>query len=162
MTTFVLFQFRALYQGIDTDKMLGFFKLDSEKTEAVERTDKIRMLVGRGRESLKSVWKSMWERGCQMKTFHYFFRVKKIVQWALQKLNLSSQFNFNLTLPDIIANKTTGESALLDKHCFQSYVSKPFALPFAFICFDLVCFFLLFAYTLFFAYVITRNRQSLL
>lgn len=73
MTMFVLFQFRALYQGIDTDKMLGFFKLHSEKTEAAGRTDKIRTLVGRGRESLKSLWKSMWERRCQMKIFHYFF-----------------------------------------------------------------------------------------
>ena len=127
MTRFVLFQFRVLYQGIDTDKMLGFSKLHSEKTKAVGRIDKVRALVGRGRESLKSMWKSIWEKGCQMKTFYYFFRVKIIVQLALQELNLSSRFNSNLALPDIIANKTSVESALPDKHCLQSYVSKPFA-----------------------------------
>ena len=47
MTTFVLFQFRALYQGIQgTTKTLGFFKLHSEKIKAVGRIDKVSTLVG--------------------------------------------------------------------------------------------------------------------
>ena len=61
-------------------------------------------------------------------TFHYFFWVKKIAQLALQQLNLGKQFNFNLVLPDSLANETPGESDSPDKHCFQSYASEPFAL----------------------------------
>ena len=98
--------------------------------------------------SLKSVWKSMshrwtvvdwlkrtygnlchiggqWVSGQSAPTFHYFFRVKRVTQLALQELNLISQFNFNLVLPDIITNKTLEESAL--PGTVFSYVSKPFA-----------------------------------
>ena len=77
MTTFVLFQFKALYQGIQgTTKTLGFFKLHSEKTKAVGRIDKVSTLVGGWGDSLNSVCKSVLGRGCQMKTFHYFFLSK--------------------------------------------------------------------------------------
>ena len=68
-----------------------------------------------------------WVSGQSAPTFHYFFRVKRVTQLALQELNLISQFNFNLVLPDIITNKTLEESALPGKFFFQSYVSKLFA-----------------------------------
>ena len=125
MTAFVcfFFQFRTLYQGIDTDKMLGFSKLHSQKTKLVGHIDKVPTLVGQSKEPLKRVWES----GCQMKTFHYFFRVKRIVQLVLQELNLSSQVNINLALPDIITNKLSVESRLPES-CFLSYVSKLFAM----------------------------------
>ena len=129
--------------------------------------------------SLKNVWKSMshrrtvvdwlkrtygnlchiggqWVSGQSAPTFHYFFRVKRVTQLALQELNLISQFNFNLVLPDIITNKTLEESALPGKFFFQSYVSKLFASN---SCLgDLVFLFFNFAYDLFFVYVITRDK----
>ena len=49
----------------------------------------------------------------------FLFRVKRVVQLAFQELNLISQFNFNLALPDIVANKTFRESALPGKFFFQ-------------------------------------------
>lgn len=60
--------------------------------------------------------------------FATFFGLKIIARLALQGLNLSIQFNFNLALSDIIANETLGESVSPDKHCFQLYASKLFAL----------------------------------
>ena len=42
-------------------------------------------------------------------TFDYFFRIKRVAQLALQKLNFISQLNFNLVLAD---NKALGESTL--------------------------------------------------
>ena len=129
--------------------------------------------------SLKNVWKSMshtwtvvdwlkrtygnlchiggqWVSGQSAPTFHYFFCVKRVTQLALQELNLISQFNFNLVLPDIITNKTLEESALPGKFFFQSYVSKLFAST---SCLgDLVFLFFNFAYDLFFVYVITRDK----
>ena len=63
VTTFILCLLRALYQGISTDKMLGFSKLHGEKTKVVGPINKARILVGRGRESSKSVWKPMWRGG---------------------------------------------------------------------------------------------------
>ena len=103
--------------------MLGFSKLHSEKTKLVGRIDKVPTLVGRSREPLKRVWES----GYQMKTFHYLFRIKRIVQLALQELNLSSQVNINLALPDIITNNLSVESRLPES-CFLSYISKLFAM----------------------------------
>ena len=89
-------------------------------------------------------------------TFHYFFRVKRVTQLALQEVNLISQFNFNLVLPDIITNKTLEESALPGKFFFQSYVSKLFAST---SCIgDLVFLFFSFAYDLFFVSAITRDK----
>ena len=87
------------------------------------------------------------DSGCQVKTYvwkpithrwtvtgrlkctyvSFLFRVKRVAQLALQELNLISQFNFNLALLVIVANKTLRESALLSKFFFQSYASKPFA-----------------------------------
>ena len=99
-------------------------------------------------------------RGSQVKTylhFFFFFCVKRVVQLLLQDLNFISQFNFNLALPDIIANKTLGESTLPGRFFFQPYVSKPFAsTP----CLgDLVfLFFNCFFFRLFFVYVITRDK----
>ena len=58
----------------------------------------------------------------------FTFRAKSVPQLALLELNVISQFNFNLVLPDIVANKTLGESDLPGKLFFQSYVSKPFFL----------------------------------
>ena len=86
----------------------------------------------------------------------FLFRVKRVAQLAFQELNLISQFNFNLALPDIVANKTLRENALPDKFFFQSYASKPFAsTP----CLgDLVFCFFNFAYDLLFVYVITRDK----
>ena len=88
--------------------------------------------------------------------FSFLFRVKGVAQLALQELNLISQFNFNLALPDIFAKKTLGESALRGNFFFQSYVSKPFAsTP----CLgDLAFLFFNFAYDLPFVYVITRDK----
>ena len=97
-----------------------------------------------------------WVSGQSAPTFHYFFRVKRVTQLALQELNLISQFNFNLVLPDIITNKTLEESALPGKFFFQSYVSKLFAST---SCLgDLVFLFFNFAYDFFFVYVITRDK----
>ena len=132
LTTFVLSLLIVLYQGINTDKMPVFSKLHGEKRKAVGRINKVPMLIGREMESSKSIWKPKWRGGYQMKTNVrlniFFFRLKRIAQLALQELNLSSLFNFNLALPDIITNKTSGENAMSDKYCFQSYASKHFAL----------------------------------
>ena len=87
--------------------------------------------------------------------FDFFF------QFALQELNLSIQFNLKLALPDIITNKTSGENAMSDKYCFQSYASKRSALTLALVCLNLVCLFFVFVYDLVFVYVITQERQSL-
>ena len=86
----------------------------------------------------------------------FSFRVKRVPQLALLELNVISQFIFNLVLPDIVANKTLGESDLPGKLFFQSYVSKPFAST---SCLgDLVLLFFSFAYDLFFVYIITRDN----
>ena len=71
-----------------------------------------------------------WTMGVRSKRTYvsFLFRVKRVAQLALQELNLINQFNFNLVLPEIVANKTLGESTLPGKSFFQSYVSKPFAL----------------------------------
>ena len=98
------------------------------------------------------------DSGCQVKTYLRFFsfRVKTVPQLALLELNMISKFNFNLVLPDIVANKTLGESDLPGKLFFQSYVSKPFAST---SCLgDLVLLFFSFAYDLLFVYIITRNN----
>ena len=111
--------------------MPGFSKLHGEKRKAVGRINKVPMLIGREIESSKSICKPKWRGRCQMKTsvrLNFFFPLKRIAQLALQELNLSSQFNFDLALPDIITNKTSGENAMSDKYCFQSYASKHFAL----------------------------------
>ena len=70
-----------------------------------------------------------WTVGVRSKCTYvsFLFRVKRVAQLAFQELNLISQFNFNLALPDIVANKTLRESALPDKFFFQSSASKPFA-----------------------------------
>ena len=70
-----------------------------------------------------------WTVGVRSKCTYvsFLFRVKRVAQLAFQELNLISQFNFNLALPDIVANKTLRESALPGKFFFQSYASKPFA-----------------------------------
>ena len=78
------------------------------------------------------VWKSMahrWTVGVRSKRTYvsFLFCVKRVAQLPLQELNLISQFNFNLALPEIVANKTLGKSALPGKFFYQSYVSKPFA-----------------------------------
>ena len=78
------------------------------------------------------VWKPMTHRrtvGVMSKRTYvsFLFCVKRVAQLPLQELNFISQFNFSLALPDIIANKTLGESALSGKCFFQSYVSKLFA-----------------------------------
>ena len=44
-------------------------------------------------------------------TFHYFFRIKRVAQLALQEANFVSQFDFSLVLPEILTNKAIGESA---------------------------------------------------
>ena len=67
-----------------------------------------------------------WVAG-QKVLMSFLFQVKRVAQLALQELNLISQFNFSLALPDIVANKTLRESALSGKFFFQSYASKPFA-----------------------------------
>ena len=78
------------------------------------------------------VWKSMahrWTVDVRSKRTYvsFLFCVKRVAQLPLQELNLISQFNFNLALPEIVANKTLGKSALPGKFFYQSYVSKPFA-----------------------------------
>ena len=71
-----------------------------------------------------------WTMGVRSKRTYvsFLFRVKRVAQLALQELNMINQFNFNLVLPEIVANKTLGESTLPGNFFFQSYVSKPFAL----------------------------------
>ena len=99
-----------------------------------------------------------WTVGVRSKRTYvsFLFHVKRIAQLALQELNLINQFNFNLALPDIVANKTLGESALPGKFFFQSYVSKPFAST---LCLgNLVFLFFNLAYDLIFVYVITRDK----
>ena len=84
----------------------------------------------------------------------FSFSRKKVAQLALQELNLISQFNFNLALPDIVADKTLRENALPGKLFFQSYASKRFAsTP----CLGGILFFN-FAYDLLFVYVITWDK----
>ena len=65
-------------------------------------------------------------------TFHYFFRIKKVAQLALQEPNFVSQFNFSLILPEILANKAIGESARTDSFfsylMYLSHLSRPLAL----------------------------------
>ena len=78
------------------------------------------------------VWKPMthrWTVGVRSKRTYVsvLFCVKRVAQLPLQELKFIGQFNFNLALPDIVANKTLGESALPGKFFYQSYVSKPFA-----------------------------------
>ena len=63
-----------------------------------------------------------WVSGQNVLMFLFFF-----AQLPLQELKFIGQFNFSLALPDIVANKTLGESALPGKFFYQSYVSKPFA-----------------------------------
>ena len=63
-----------------------------------------------------------WVSGQNVLMFLFFF-----AQLPLQELKFIGQFNFSLALPDIVANKTLGESALPGKFFFQSNVSKPFA-----------------------------------
>ena len=88
--------------------MLGFSKLNSEKTEAV-----VGIISTYACRTGEAVIKKRVEiyvgTGCQMKTFHYFFRVNRRVQLAFQELSLSGPFN--------LVNKTSVESALPDKHC---------------------------------------------
>ena len=71
-----------------------------------------------------------WVSGQSAPTFHYFFRVKRVNQLAMQELNLISQFNFNLVLPDIITNKTLEESALPGTvfSYYPSHLLRPLAL----------------------------------
>ena len=131
------------------------------KQKLLGQINKVRTLaegVGRFQEAngnLFHIIDGQWVSGQKLLTF-LFFRVKRVTQLALQELNLISQFNFNLVLPDIIANKTPGESALPGKFVFQSYVSKPFAstpclgdLVFCFSILLMVCFFV---------YVITWDK----
>ena len=175
--TFLLRFFRELYQG--TDKILDFPNCMARKQELLGRIDKVCALdkqreafikkrmktyvtqVDSGCQVNTYVWKPMsdrWKVGVRLKRtqFHYFFRVKRVTQLALQEVNLISQFNFSLVLPDIITNKTLEESALPGKFFFQSYVSKLFASN---SCLgDLVFLFFNFAYDLFFVYVITRDK----
>ena len=78
------------------------------------------------------VWKPMthrWTVGVRSKRTYVsvLFCVKRVAQLPLQELKFIGQFNFNLALPDIVANKTLGESALPGKFFYQSYVSKPLA-----------------------------------
>ena len=78
------------------------------------------------------VWKPMthrWTVSVRSKHTYvsFLFCVKRLAQLPLEELNFISQFNFNLALPDIVANKTLGESALPGKFFSQSNVSKPFA-----------------------------------
>ena len=78
------------------------------------------------------VWKPMthrWTVSVRSKHTYvsFLFCVKRVAQLPLEELNFISQFNFNLALPDIVANKTLGESALPGKFFSQSNVSKPFA-----------------------------------
>ena len=143
---FLLRLFRALYQG--TDKILDFPNCMVREQELLGRIDKVCTLVEQRERFIKKrmktyvtqvdsgcqvntyVWKPMsdrWKVGVRLKRtqFHYFFRVKRVTQLALQEVNLISQFNFSLVLPDIITNKTLEESAL--PGTVFSYVSKPFA-----------------------------------
>ena len=88
--------------------------------------------VGSGCPVKTYVWKPMthrWTVSVRSKRTYvsFLFCVKRITQLPLQELNFITQFNFSLDLPDIIANKTLGESALSGKFFFQSYVSKLFA-----------------------------------
>ena len=70
-----------------------------------------------------------WSMGVRSKHTYasFLFCIKRVAQLPLKELNFISQFNFNLALPDIVTNKTLGESALPGKFFFQSNVSKPFA-----------------------------------
>ena len=65
-------------------------------------------------------------------TIRYFFGVKRVAQLAPQALNLTSHFNFNLVLPDIITNKTLEESALpgnfFPNHTYPSHLPRRLAL----------------------------------
>ena len=102
--------------------------------------------------------RNRWTVGVRSKCTYisFFFRVKSVPQLALLELNMISQFNFNLVLPDIVPNETLRESDLPGKIFFQSYVSKPFAST---SCLgDLVLLFFSFAYDLFFVYIITRDN----
>ena len=58
--------------------------MHGKKTKAVGSINKVRTLVGRGRESSKSVWKPM-SRECHMKLYvcFNFFRVKRKAQLAV-------------------------------------------------------------------------------
>ena len=62
----------------------------------------------------------------------FLFCVKRVAQLPLQELNFISQFNFNLALPNIVANKTLGESALtgnfFSNHMYLSHLSLLIAL----------------------------------
>ena len=131
------------------------------KQKLLGQINKVRTLaegVGRFQEANGNLFHKIdgqWVSGQKLLTF-LFFRVKRVTQSALQELNLISQFNFNLVLPDIIANKTPGESALPGKFVFQSYVSKPFAST---LCLgDLVFCFSILLMIYFFVYVITWDK----
>ena len=62
-------------------------------------------------------------------TFHYFLRIKRVAQLALQEPNFICQFNFSLVLPDILANKGLGESArpsnFFSNLMYLSHLSRP-------------------------------------
>ena len=73
-------------------------------------------------------------------TFHYFFRIKRVAQLALQEPNFISQFNFSLVLPDILANKALGESArpsnFFSNLMYLSHLSRPLAYDLVFLFFS--------------------------
>ena len=132
---FVVCLFRALYQG--TDKILDFTKSMVRMQKLLGSIDKLRTLVegewGGGGEVHQKAYRNLchivgqWVSGQNELTFHYFFRIKRVPQLALQELNFISQFNFSLVLPDIIANKALGESALPGN--FFSILMHPTHLP---------------------------------
>ena len=104
------------------------------KQKLLGQINKVRTLaegVGRFQEAngnLFHIIDGQWVSGQKLLTF-LFFRVKKVTQLALQELNLISQFNFNLVLPDIIANeKALCQVNLFSNHMYQSHLPLHLAL----------------------------------
>ena len=119
------------------------------------------LIIGGQRVSCQNVrmetYDTQMDSGCQVKTYLRFFSFlgKRVAQLPLEELNFLSQFNFSLALPDIVVNKTLGESALPGKffsnQMYPSHLSLPLALVIQRFCFS-------FFFQLFFIYVITREK----
>ena len=103
------------------------------------------MIVDSGCHVKTYVWKPMtnrWTVDVRSKRTYVFFLfcVKRVAQLPLQEQRFISQFNFNSAFPDIIANKTLGESALSDNffsnHMYPSHLPLPLALVIQRFCFS--------------------------
>ena len=113
------------------------------------------MIVDSGCHVKTYVWKPMtnrWTVDVRSKRTYVFFLfcVKRVAQLPLQEQRFISQFNFSSALPDIIANKTLGESALSDNffsnHMYPSHLPLPLALVIQRFCFSFFFFFNCFSF----------------